>query len=116
MAESLFDPDEGRVRKREAMGRAYVNADREWKADVMEIIWKVARTHSEFNTDEVWELLGQYYPDAKTHERRAMGPMMILAQQRGWIVKTGEFRNTSMVQAHSRPKEVWRSLIVRTPR
>lgn len=105
----LFDPIASREAKNGAMARVEENADEEFRRRALEAVQVMARTRSEFTTDDAVEYLAKVYPEVSTHEPRAWGPIMRAAAREGWIVNTLQVRQSNMVSNHRRPKAIWRS-------
>lgn len=63
-------------------------------------------THAEFFPDDAW-LAGLAEPP----EARAWGPVVKYASARGWIVKSGGFRQRT--RGHATVAPIWLSLIYR---
>ena len=62
----------------------------------------VAREHTYFITDQVWERVSE-----RPREPRAMGAAMTRAKSEGWIRPTDEWRQSASVTNHARPCRVW---------
>ena len=89
----------------EALARVKEHADKEWKAEAMRAVVRVARERGRFTTDDVWAVLGE----SGTHEPRAMGAIMRQAARNGWVRATDEYVRSSRVACHARPLRVWES-------
>jgi len=108
----LFDPDaDGIAARDEAIDQVEIHADQEWSELAYRAVRWVASRMDYFTTDDVWEALVRYHSEAGTHERRAMGAIMVRAARDGLIMATEGFRPTSRAVAHRGPKRIWRSLI-----
>ena len=90
----------------DALERVEGNADARWKDACVDTIHRLALEREDFTTDDVWEAMD---PEARTHERRAMGAMMRRAADRGWIRPTTLYKPTARPEAHGRPVRVWAS-------
>ena len=88
------------------MSQVERNAHAQWKDAAMEAIIKTAKSNKEFTTDSVWQNMES---DVKTHEPRAMGPMMMRAKKMGWIKPSSEFRPSTKRSQHAQPLRVWKS-------
>jgi hypothetical protein len=91
-----------------AIQRVDQAAEPEWKDYAYEAACEAANLWSTFTTDEAEQLLpiGTEPP----HEPRAWGPVMRRVAADGVIEPTNEWRLTTKIVAHRRPKRVWRSL------
>lgn len=101
----------GTLLANEAIERVERNADSEWKDGAYLACCLVAESLIEFTTDDVWEYMERLFPNAQTHEPRAMGAIMRKAARDGKIVPTGEYAKSSRSECHSRPVMIWESLI-----
>lgn len=99
----------GEVKKREALKRVASHADIAWKAKAQECILNLARDVERFTTDEVWFALEK--SGLKTHERRAIGALMIAAAKDGTLMATNEYLPSDRPECHRRPVRVWESRI-----
>jgi len=91
-----------------AMRQAEEHAQEVWRDAAMDAIWETAKIYHRFIVDQVWTFM----PDrVQTHEKRAMGPMMVKAVKEGWIAQTDEYRLSERVASHRNPRRVWQSLI-----
>lgn len=73
---------------------------------------RVARKRAAFIVDDVW---AEFDDAATTHDKRAMGPVMAIARQLGYIAPTADFVASKQVQCHANPRRVWKSLIYVAP-
>lgn len=105
-----LDDELARRARDEAIARVGQNAQEAWRAAALDAVKQAARTHAEFTTDEVLEIM-RAQPYA-THEGRAWGAVMTQAARLGWIVKTGRVRKSAAVSRHYAEKAVWRSLLI----
>lgn len=101
-----FDDWTSEDARREALERVERNATAKWKAGAWEVLLRVARSHETFTTDDLWDagLSG-------ARENRALGAIMLAAARDRIIEKTGEWRKSHRVAAHTRPMMIWRSRI-----
>lgn len=93
-----------------AMAQVDANADDYWKNCVEETIRRICRElgfSGRFSTDLVWKYLEEDFPNAATHERKAMGPAMSAAAKQGLIRKTGDWVESDRIECHARPVAVW---------
>jgi hypothetical protein len=95
----------------EAIERVDQHADPDWKEAALAAVRSVAERAAEFTADDVWEELVTNWPDAQTHDPRALGPVIRRAVKAGWIEHTGEFRRSKRPESHGCPKSVYRSLV-----
>ena len=84
------------------------NANEGWKNAALRAICITASRKEKFITSDVWPNVD---PEHKTHEARAMGPMMVRAKKNGWIEATDDFKLATMASRHRAPQRVWRSLL-----
>ena len=76
-----------------------------------EAVERVAQTHDEFISDDVWiELAAQGYPE-KPREPRALGAIMGKAARAGLMADSGRTRKTANKTSHANPVRVWRSRV-----
>jgi hypothetical protein len=99
-----------RAAKDEAMAQVEDNANEEWKEAALDAVWDIARTTELFTSEDVRKRLEKHYPDVRTHELRALGPVMRNAAKRDWIEKdsTGFYSATR----HMAMCQVWRSKVL----
>lgn len=83
------------------------HANSEWKKMALGCVIRVAGDTKEFTVDRV-RFFVQKSP-LKTHDNRAMGGVMKVAQKIGLIEPTGETRPSKV--GHKVPMQVWRSCI-----
>ena len=119
MTEPLFDPGAydpvaSALAKSQSMEQVERNADDAWKADAKGTVRFLAQTRETFTTDDVWFVLDKL--PSRTHERRAMGAIMRWAATAGLIHDTNAMVKSVRVDCHSRPIQVWRSLIYKEER
>jgi hypothetical protein len=96
--------------KRDGMDRARRHCDPIWRRYADEAVIKAARHLTSLTTDDVVRLI----PDnIRTHENRALGPVMQAAAKDGVIEKDRKpnVNCATRKNNHSRPLQVWRSLI-----
>jgi hypothetical protein len=96
---------QARVERDMALGQVDDHADDGWKELADAAIYATAQRYREFISDDVW----WYAELPKTREDRALGPRMLMAARKGWIVKTDRVRPS--IRSHASGKPVWRSLI-----
>ena len=97
----------------DAIARVDQAADPYWKQCAALALEYVAQRRDLFTTDAIWHVLAHYYPDASTHEPRAMGAVMLGAKRAGLIESTDRFVPSLRGVNHRQPTRVWRSLIKR---
>lgn len=108
---SLFDQAaqgaaEGRTQRDMAVTRGFRNANSEWRIHARLTILRVAATQTEFTSDDIWgELVKAGY---ETHDRRALGGILLGLTKQGMVHKTGQYVQTSRPEAHARPIPVYR--------
>jgi|TARA_R110000851_G_scaffold88336_1_gene192995 hypothetical protein len=92
-----------------SMSQVERNAHELWKEAALEAVIKTAKSNSEFTSDTVWLNIES---DVRTHEPRAMGPIMMRAKKLGWVEPSLEFRPSTKRSQHAQPLRVWKSMIV----
>ena len=95
----------------EAMQQVDDHADTSWKGKALAAVLHIAEHGDEVTTDEVWAALEKWYPHLRTHEPRAMGPVMRRAAGLGLIERTERTTLSVRPENHRRPVRVWRSLV-----
>lgn len=89
----------------EAMVAVYTNADPDWKAVAKETILRLARQNEVFTSLEVVTALEA--EQVKTHDLRAIGPLLVMAAKAGTITHESFIRRNDK---HNRGTTVlWRS-------
>jgi hypothetical protein len=115
MTENQMTIDEGITEaisaRDEAIDRAERNADEEWKSMALECVLILAGIKQTFTTDDVWQLLSTRYPEAATHEPRALGAIMRQVARKNIIAPTKEYAQSSRKECHARPLRVWLSVL-----
>lgn len=99
------------VVKQAAMQQAEDHADKAWLDLMLKLTRVVALTHAEFTTDDIMILYESIHDAPKTHEPRALGPVMKKAAQAGYCRKTNTVAKSVRRSNHNRPLAVWASLI-----
>lgn len=107
----MSDGEDG---KQEGMARAAESANPEWWAFMLAAGVEIARRKPRFITDDL-EHFRVMHQGPRTHENRAMGPLMLELCRREVCIPTQDWVETQQRQAHKRPMRVWHSLIYRGP-
>lgn len=98
----------------EAISRVGSAAGNEWwRPYAMRAVYEAACLKREITSDDVWRVLHEHrIRDPK--ENRVMGPVMIVAQRKGWIEATDRTRisHDPASPNHSRPQRVYLSRIL----
>lgn len=94
--------EQARERAIDAAGRA---ADEAWRHAALQAVQDVAQRQSEFTADDVFELLAGM--PVQTHEARAFGAVIRLAQRLEWCEPTRRYVNSRRVSRHRAPIQVW---------
>lgn len=103
---------EGEALKRAGMEQVDDNADPDWKEAMFAIVVEVAKRKIWFTTDDVFAL-AEERGIPTTHDRRAMGPVMMrVAKHRIAKKSRRPFRNSKRPDLHCTPLQVWASLLV----
>jgi len=92
-----------------AMEQVEAATNPEWKEAALDAIYITARHRAEFIVDAIWQ---NFYGDASTRDKRAIGPLMRVAQREGWIAPTDKFRPSFITHHHATPRRVWESRIL----
>ncbi len=92
-----------------AMEQIETATNPEWKEAALDAIHQTARYHSEFIVDDVWR---NFHSNESTRDKRAIGPLMRVAQREGWITPTDKFRPSYVVHHHATPRRIWKSRIL----
>src|SRR5262252_7894478 len=71
----------------------------------------IARRKPYFITDDIVLLCRSRHPNAYTHEKRAIGPLMRELCNLGYCVTTNSWIKSIQAQCHRRPMMLWQSLI-----
>lgn len=90
-----------------------VNEEETFFRRALDGVRRVAANYPDFTADDVWRELGLF---AAPTEPRAIGPVMLRAQQLGYCQPTDRTRATRNPRAHRRPMRVWVSLLARGAR
>lgn len=85
-------------------------ADSTWTQAAIAAAEKMVQTRSTFTTDDIWEELEG--SGLTTHERRAMGAIMLKLRRRGLVRHTDRTRKSSRPVNHYRPLTVWESTLL----
>lgn len=88
----------------EAIDRAGQAAPVEWLDAALVVVDRLARTLSEFTTDDVWDALTTRPP-----EPRALGAVMTRAKAAGLAVPTDRTRQSRRAECHARPLRIWKA-------
>ena len=106
---NLFDqrfPDY-RSDANKAIAQVQENANPDWNEEAWEEFMDIARTNLEFTSNNVTVRMKS--SKAKTHDARAIGPIMLKAARARIIEKTGRYAPGAY--GHGKPTPIWRSLI-----
>lgn len=99
--------DDALAAQREAMRRADDHADPDWQSCALDCIRLICRTQAEFSADDIYKMLDEQ--PVKTHERRALGPMLTRARDEGLCESTARFQLSRRASRHGAPIRVWKS-------
>lgn len=108
---SLFDAKKGEALREEAIERVESNAKKDFLICAFECVSQLAREHEWFTTDDVWALLAQFPAEYRTHEPRAMGPVMRRAVVEKLAKPADNWILSKRPACHRRPLRVWLSLV-----
>ena len=107
--------DGGEIGKREGMRRAYQHADPHWVQCMFECGKRVCENQPWFTSETVVLLCAELHPNASTHEKRAIGHILLQMAKWGWCEKTDETSEARRAVSHKNPKRVWWSLLYKGP-
>jgi hypothetical protein len=79
-----------------------------FKEQALAAVRSAAMTNRSITVVDVWARMD----DPACLDRRAMGGIMRIARDRGWISPTGQFRRHPDPAAHARRLQVWRSNVL----
>jgi hypothetical protein len=98
--------------KREGMERVRRHCDPVWRRHADAAVIEAARLYPKLTTDDIVVMIPDH---VRTHENRALGPVMQEAAKNGVIAKDmmPNVNCATRKNNHSRPLQVWRSLIYR---
>jgi hypothetical protein len=99
--------------KRDGMDRAERHADPYWWRCMMECGKIVAEQKPYFTSDDIEFARRERFPDAATHEHRAVGPLMKQLAKLEYCEPTKEWVESRQEVNHSRPMRMWLSLLYR---
>ena len=94
-----------------AIKQADENADEQWRADATHALLLTCHEQPQFTVDDVWITLAREYPEAKTHENRAMGAVMRRGRKMSWTKGTGQYIKSARSGCHMNPRQIWASMI-----
>jgi len=109
MSQLPFNFAAGEAARDAALEQVEGAADREWKDEALEAVYKTALQMPSFIVDEVW---GRLADGVDTHDLRAMGPVMKKAQSMGYIIPTERYQLTARASSHRSPRRIWESNIL----
>lgn len=95
----------------EAINSADAGANETWKEAALKTVELLARSREIVTSDAVVTAMENL--PVRTHEPRALGPIMLRARKMGLIEKTNEFIPTERDTAHGSPMRVWKSKVYR---
>lgn len=96
-------PNQARQETEEAMKRVEKNANQRWSDECAHVIWRLAKSKEPFTTDEVMTIMAE--SPYKTHEPRALGPVINRALRKKVIKPTGDYVKST--RRHSSPIPVY---------
>lgn len=89
----------------QAVEQVEVNAEAVWREVAYSTVLELARKRGMFTTDDVWTQLNSTI--FRTHEPRAMGPVMLRAVREGEIFATGIYHKSARTACHRRPIPIY---------
>ena len=109
------DPAGGTEAKKKGMERAARACNPEWWAFMLAAVVEIARAKPFFFTDDI-ERLRVQRQGPRTHENRAIGPLMMHAKKQGICEPTDQWAPSSQSVNHRRFMRVWYSHIYQGPK
>lgn len=100
------DLSAGRAAADAAIEQVEEHADGAWLDEARQVVRRLAETHREFTTDDVWRSL------PSTREPRALGAVMRWAATERIAENTHQTVPSTRPECHARPVAVWRSLLL----
>lgn len=100
-----YDPQLGLALREKGVAQSDQAAIDEWRAEVDDVIRRVARDKAFLTTDDIWSEL-----TTETGEGRAMGARMRAAATAGVLQPTRRYEPSNRAASHRRPVRVWKSL------
>ena len=102
-------PSKAQLAKREGMTKSEARADRAWSAVMLVVARNVARRMRVFTSDDV---IAAYRGPLRTHDERALGPVMLNAAKAGYCELADVAPiNSERETLHASPRQVWKSKI-----
>ena len=105
-------PSRKRTREaaKEGMSAAERHANVVWKGWVRYAIRELAATNPTFSSDDVRVWMRTRKPDVQTHNKSALGPLLVAAAKKGLTESIGTMRSELPV-THGKHITIWGSLI-----
>lgn len=103
-----IDPVRSAQNRDAGMTKAAAHAAPGFKDEAILAIERTARKLREFTSDDVWVELGEH---TGTHDKRALGPFMLVAARRGIVTRSPKFITSGQTQNNGRPVRVWESKV-----
>jgi hypothetical protein len=100
-----FDAYAATLKRDQAIDAAGKAADDAWRNAALQAVQDVAQSKAEFTADDVFERLASL--PVQTHEARAFGAVIRLAQRLEWCTATNRFVKSRRVSRHRAPIQVW---------
>lgn len=107
--------DDGEEGKREGMARGDAAANEEWKRCVDIAIKEEARRRASLTTDHVKKHMEDHFPNAHTHDLRALGARMRTAAMAGILEESNQSSKSTSASRHKGDQRVWNSKIYEGP-
>lgn len=98
---------EARAAKYEAMERAAQAAHVVWKATAYEVGVRLACSQDCVTSEDILAAMPR---GLRTHNDKAMGPIMLRLAREGYLVKSIEHEVLYLKKNHCRPQQVWVSV------
>lgn len=99
--------------KNKALAQVEKNANADWKEYAFARVRMVAERLEELTSDDIEDELCSFLVPFRpvTHEKRALGPVMIRAAKAGLIFATDRVKPSRRSKLHNSPRRIWRSRI-----
>lgn len=95
----------------DAIDRAYVAANPEWKRLVYGVLKALAQKQATVTTDQLWDALDEMGAIPEQREPRALGGVVRCLVRDGVLAPSLEYKLCARPSMHKRPIRVWKSLV-----
>lgn len=104
------DREATKAATQEGMSVAEKYANVVWKAMVRHAIHRLALTQPYLTSDDVRIWMTTHHPEIETHNKSALGPLLVSSAKRGWIESVTTMRSEIPV-THGKHITIWGSRI-----